>query len=257
MNVLIIEDEELAVKKLTSVLAEVAPEAKLEADLDSIEGAVNWLNSHPAPDIIFMDIELVDGQSFEIFERVDVKSPVIFTTSYDEFAIQAFRVNSVAYLLKPVEREDLQAALDKYAQLKDFYSTKAPGFSISSLVDELQARMQPKGYRRRFLVKYGNRLTSVDAGDIAYFFTQNRVNFFRTHDNKKLVVDYSLEELEEMIDPADFFRINRSYIVSVKAVEKIDEYFGQRIALQLRPNADEQVIVSREKVTPFKTWMGK
>lgn len=257
MNILIVEDEELAVRKLKSVVAEVDPSNEVVDDCDSIESTVNWLNNHATPDLILMDIELADGQSFEIFEKAEVKCPVIFTTSYDEFAIQAFRVNSVAYLLKPVEKEDLESALNKYQQLKEFYSTKAPGFSINNLVEQLQSRLQPKGYRKRFLVKFGTKLISVETQDIAYFYTEGRINFFRTHDNKKYVVDYTIDELQHMIDPDDFFRINRGCFISIKSVEKIDEYFGQRLALQLLPKADEQVIVSREKVTAFKTWMGK
>lgn len=257
MKILIVEDEELAVRKLRGLLNEVEPNADILADLDSIESTVEWLETHPAPDIILMDIELVDGQSFEIFERTTINCPVIFITSYDEYAIQAFTVNSVAYLLKPIEKEDIIAAFDKFHQVKAFYSTGAPGFSINNLVEELQSRLQPKSYRKRFLTKYANRLATVDTHEIAYFFTEDRVNLFRTYDNRKIMVDYTLEELEQMLDPFDFFRINRSYLIAIKSVQKIDDYFGQRLILQLNPAATEQVIVSREKVSAFKTWMGK
>jgi len=257
MNILIVEDEELAVKKLRAVIAEVEPFANIAGDTDSIESTVDWLHSNPMPDLILMDIELADGQSFAIFERTEVKCPVIFTTSYDEFAIQAFKVNSVAYLLKPVENEDLELALKKYKQLKEFYSTKAPGFSIQHLVEELQSRLQTKTHRKRFLVKYGSKLTSIEVNDISYMYAEDRVVLFRTRDNKKFILDYTLDELQQMLNPDDFFRVNRTYLISIKAVEKIDDYFGQRLALQLHPKADEEVIVSREKVTAFKTWMGK
>jgi DNA-binding LytR/AlgR family response regulator len=239
------------------LLREAIPDAEVLADLDSIETAVEWMNNNPAPDIILMDIELVDGQSFEIFERTEIKCPVIFITSYDEYAIQAFTVNSVAYLLKPIEKEDLMAAFDKFSRVKEFYSTAAPGFSINNLVEELQARLQPKSYRKRFLTKYTNKLVAVETHEIAYFFTESRINFFRTHDNRKVAIDYTLEELEQMLDPAEFFRINRSYLITLKSVQKIDDYFGQRLILQLRPTASEQVIISREKVSAFKIWMGK
>jgi len=257
MKVLIVEDEELGVKKLRGLLHEVNTDIQIVADTDSIESSVEWLKANPAPDIIFMDIELVDGQSFEIFERTEVKSPVIFITSYDEYAIQAFTVNSVAYLLKPIEKEDIVAAFDKFRQVKEFYSTNAPGFSIDNLVEELQARMQPKTYRKRFLTKYSNKLISVETHEIAYFFTDSRVNFFRTYDNRRIAVDYSIEELEQMLDPSEYFRINRSYLVALKSVQKMDDYFGQRLILQLKPAAGEQVIISRERVSAFKTWMGK
>lgn len=257
MNILIVEDEVLAVKKLKSLLFEIDAGFHILADLDSIEATVNWLNNNPAPDIIFMDIELVDGQSFEIFEKTEVKSPVIFTTSYDEYAIQAFTVNSVAYLLKPMGRADIEAALEKFRQLKSFYSTSAPGFSINSLVEELQVRMRPKSYRKRFLTRYANKLTTVETHEIAYFFTEDRVNFLRTYDERKIVVDYTLEELEHMLDPAEFFRINRSYLIALKSIQKMDDYFGQRLLLQLKPATNEAVVVSRERVSPFKTWLGK
>lgn len=257
MRILIVEDEELAVKKLRGLLSEVKPDAEILADLDSIDSTVEWLETHPAPDIILMDIELVDGQSFEIFERTEIKCPVIFVTSYDEFAIDAFTVNSVAYLLKPVEKEDLLAAFNKFERIKAFYSTGAPWFSISSLIEELQTRLQPKSYRKRFLTKYANKLAAIETHDIAYFYVQDRICLLRTYDNRRIAIDYTLEELEEMLDPSEYFRINRSYLVAIKSIQKIDDYYGQRLILQLKPQADEQVIISREKVSTFKTWMGK
>jgi two-component system response regulator LytT len=257
MKILIVEDEELSVRKLRGLLQEVRPEAEVLADLDSIETTAAWLNNNPTPDIILMDIELVDGQSFEIFDRTTVKCPVIFITSYDEYAIQAFKVNSVAYLLKPIEKEDIAAAFEKFEMVKEFYSTNAPGFSINTLVEELQARLQPKTFRKRFLTKYGNKLLTVETHDIAYFFVEGRVVHLRTYDNRKIVLDYTLEELEQMLEPEEYFRINRSYLIALKSVQKIDEYFGQRLILQLKPPTNEQVIVSREKVSAFKNWMGK
>lgn len=257
MRIFIVEDEELAVKKLRGLLAEALPDAIIAGEADAIESAVEWLDTNPAPDIILMDIELVDGQSFEIFERTTVTSPVIFITSYDEFAIQAFTVNSVAYLLKPIEKEDLLAAFSKFEQLREFYSTRAPGFSIQNLVEELQARLQPKAYRKRFLVRYGNRLTTIETHEISYFFVEGRVIFLRTHDNRKVAIDYTVEELEQMLDPNEYFRINRAYIISLKAVQKMSDYFNQRLALELKPAAPEQVIISRERVAAFKNWMGK
>lgn len=257
MKILIVEDEELAVKKLRGLLQEVEPEAEIMADLDSIASTVKWVQENPAPDIILMDIELSDGQSFEIFEQAIIKTPVIFITSYDEYAIQAFKVNSVAYLLKPVEKEDIMLAFEKFNQLRAFYSTSAPGFSMNRLVEELQTRLKAKNYRKRFLTKYSNRLITIETHDIAYFCTESRVTFLRTYDNRKIVVDYTIEELEQMLDPYDFFRINRSHIVALRSIQKMDDYFGQRLILQLKPTAEEDVVISRERVSAFKTWMGK
>ncbi len=260
MKVLIVEDEELAVKKIRKTLAAVDPEAEVVGVTDSIVSTINWIEENPSPDVILMDIELSDGQSFEIFNRVAVKSPVIFTTSYDEYALKAFKVNSVDYLLKPIQKEDLELALQKLGQLKDMYKTneaKPAEVSIDSLVKELQQKLQPKEYRKRFLVRHAQKLVSVDTDDIAYFFSDGRLNFFKTNDNKKFVVDYTMDELEDMLDPQQYFRISRSFYISVDSVDQIHDYFGNRLMLQLKPPVDKESIVSREKVTDFKKWMGK
>ena len=255
MTILIIEDEELAVKRLKGILKEVAPTAIVVADTDSIESSVEWLQKNIAPDLILMDIELNDGQSFEIFDLVEVKSTVIFTTSYDEYAIKAFKVNSADYLLKPIEKEDLAAALKKYEGLKEHYSSSHS--IVEQLIKGLQQSMHSREYRNRFLVKQGSKLMSVNVSDIAYFYTDGRLKYFKTNDNKKFVIDYSLEELDTMLEPGTYFRINRSFSVSVTSVAKIDDFFGQRLILDLKPAIEKEVLVSRERVTDFKKWMGK
>jgi two-component system response regulator LytT len=258
MNILIVEDEELAVKKLKKTLSQVAEDAAVVGETDSIKSTVSWLEANERPDLILMDIELADGQSFEIFNHTDVKSPVIFITSYDEFALKAFKVNSIDYLLKPVQKEDLQTALDKYRQMKAIYHhEKEPSLSIEDLVKELQQKIQTKEYRKRFLVKLGQKLVSIDVEDIAYFFSDGRLNFFKTFDNRKFVVDYTMDELNEMLNPDNFFRISRSFYISVNSVGQIHDYFGNRLMLDLKPDTDKEAIVSREKVTDFKTWLGK
>lgn len=254
MNILIVEDEELAQKKLQKTLAAVDASARVVGITDSIQSTVEWLQANNNADLILMDIELADGQSFEIFNQVDVKAPVIFTTSYDEYALKAFKVNSVDYLLKPVQVEDLQAALNKYKKLA---AAKSGELNIESIVKQIQQQLQPKEYRKRFLVKHAQKLVSVDVEEVAYFYSDGRLNFFKTDDGKKYVVDYTMDELEEMLDPSTFFRISRSFYVSVNAVEKIDDYFGNRLMLQLKPAVDKEALVSREKVTDFKKWMGK
>jgi two-component system, LytTR family, response regulator LytT len=254
MKVLIIEDEELAVKKLQKTLAAVDASAEIAGIADSIKSSVEWLQENPQPDLILMDIELADGQSFEIFNLTEVKSPVIFTTSYDEFALKAFKVNSVDYLLKPIQKDELQTALDKF---KKTHSSNKPDINIDSLVKELQQKLQPKEFRKRFLVKNGQKLVSLEVVDISYFYSDGRLNFFKTADNKKFVVDYTMDELEEMLDPESYFRISRSFYVSIASIEKIDDYFGNRLILQLKPAVDKEALVSREKVTDFKKWMGK
>lgn len=258
MKILIVEDEELAVKKLQKTLVSVDESAEVVAVTDSIKGTVEWLQNHPSPDLILMDIELADGQSFEIFNLAQVKAPVIFTTSYDEYALKAFKVNSIDYLLKPIQREELQAALDKYKQMKASAPAESKhDVSIDNLIKELQQKLQPKEYRKRFLVKQAQKLVSIDVNDIAYFYSDGRLNFFKTCDNKKYVVDYTMDELEDMLDPQRYFRPSRSFYVSVNCIDQIHDYFGNRLLLNLTPTVDKEVLVSREKVMDFKKWMGK
>lgn len=259
MKILIVEDEDLAVKKIKKTLSEVDDTASVLSVTDSIQSTVEWLESNTTPDLILMDIELSDGQSFEIFNRTQVKSPVVFTTSYDEYALKAFKVNSIDYLLKPVQKEDLATALNKYKSMKKIYATdsKNNDLNMEALVFELQQKLQPKEYRKRFLVKSGQKLTSIEVEEIAYFFSDGRLNFFKTYDNKKFIVDYTMDELEDMLDPQRYFRISRSFYISVNSVEQIHDYFGNRLLLQLKPAVDKEAVVSREKVTDFKKWMGK
>ena len=259
MKIFIVEDEELAVKKLKKTLQTVDDSAEVVGEADSIRSSVAWLENNPDPDLILMDIELADGQSFEIFNLTQVKSPVIFITSYDEYALKAFKVNSVDYLLKPVQKEDLEAALDKYRSMKKVYAPEAPkaNLDFEGLVKELQQKLQLKEFRKRFLVKHAQKLVSVETDEIAYFFSDGRLNFFKTFDNRKFVVDYTMDELAEMLDPDKYYRISRSFFISVNSVEQIHDYFGNRLLLYLKPNSDKEAIVSREKVTEFKKWLGK
>ena len=254
MNILIIEDEPLAVQKLSKLLREVAPHTQVAGSTDGIESSIEWMQQNPTPDLILMDIELSDGQSFEIFNQIEVVCPVIFTTSYDEYAIQAFKVNSVDYLLKPIKREDLERAMQKYERLS---KPQSQALDISKLIIELQKQNQPKEYRTRFLVKQGQRLIPVETTDIAYFFSEDGLTFFITHDRTKHMLDYTLEELDTMLDPNQFFRISRQFILGIKSVAQIHNYFNGKLKLDLRPSVEKEVTVSRERVSDFKEWMGK
>jgi DNA-binding LytR/AlgR family response regulator len=258
MKILIVEDEELAVKKLQKTLLAVDESAEVIGVTDSIKGTVEWLQNSPAPDLVLMDIELADGQSFEIFNLVEVKVPVIFTTSYDEYALKAFKVNSIDYLLKPIQKEELQAAIEKFKQrTRTTPAESKQDLNIDNLIKELQQKLQPKEYRKRFLVKQAQKLVSVEVADIAYFYSDGRLNFFKTSDNKKYVVDYTMDELEDMLDPDKYYRTSRSFYVSVNCIDQIHDYFGNRLLLHLSPSVDKEVLVSREKVMDFKKWMGK
>ncbi len=262
MKVFIIEDEYLGLERLIKLIAEVNPAIHILGHAESIKSAVQWLQNNPAPDLIFMDIELADGQCFEIFNQVDVRSPVIFTTSYDEYALHAFKVNSIDYLLKPVKKEELAGALEKLQRMKAHFQGPSPqapvAIGIENLVRELRQFQQPKEYRKRFLLKQGQRWLSVEIHEIAWFMADGKLCFLKTWDNRRFIVDYTLEELGEMLDPAEFFRVNRSYIVHAKAVKSIDNYFSGRLILQLTPKTEaNDVVVSKEKASEFKSWMGK
>ena len=262
MQVLIVEDEPLAVKKLVRLLEEVAFDVKVVGTTDGIRTTVEWLEAHPAPDLIFMDIELCDGQSFEIFQRTRVKSPVIFVTSYDEFALQAFKVNSVDYLLKPVQKEDLANAIAKYRDLKAQYARDASPISasIESLLMTLSSgvgEVTKKDYRTRFLVKHLQKYVTVEVADIAYFWSEGRINFFKNRTGQKYLVEYTMEEIEAMLDPRDWFRVSRQFLVSVPSVTEIHPFFNNRLKLHLKPQEPEEVTVSRERVADFKVWLGK
>ena len=260
MNILIVEDEELAVEKLRYTISAVENGAEITGCTGSISETVDWLRQHGQPDIILMDIELSDGQSFEIFKQVDIRSKVIFITSYDEYALKAFKVNSIDYLLKPVQKDDLKAAFDKY---RKFTEDMAPvlgvpqQIDIPSLLRELHRQFQPREYRQRFLVKQGQKHLPVETSEIAYFWVDDRVICFRTADNKRFIVDYTMDEIEQGVDPHRFFRINRSFLVSIESVRQIHDHTNSRLLLQLRPDSSKEAIVSREKVNEFKVWMGK
>lgn len=258
MNVFIIEDEQLAVLKLTKLLAEVDPKVNVTGTAASITGAVSLLQESPAPELIFMDIELADGQSFEIFEQISVPAPVIFTTSYDEYAIKAFKVNSIDYLLKPVKKHELAASLKKHETI--YGQGGKPDISavaIDSLVEQLRKQIQPVEYRNRFLVRHLSQWMPIEVGEIAYFYSEEGVTLFRTAANQKYSLDYALDELEQLLDPKQFFRANRQYLVSVSAVSQIHAYFNNKLKLTLKPATNEEVLISRERATDFKKWMGK
>jgi DNA-binding LytR/AlgR family response regulator len=265
MNVLIVEDEKLAVRKLTKLLEETAPEMTVKAVTPSIAATVEWVTANrergeSEPDLIFMDIELADGQSFEIFNRVEIRSTVIFTTSYDEYALQAFKVNSIDYLLKPVQQEDLQRSIRKFYDLTGLQKKNQPAelpLSLESILKTLKIQQPATDYRKRFLVKQGGKMLSIEVSDIAFFFTEESISFFKNHQGQKFVVDYRMDEIEQFLDPENFFRINRGIIVTHQAVTQIQPYYNNRLALTLKPAFEKEVIVSREKSNDFRKWMGK
>jgi two-component system, LytTR family, response regulator LytT len=254
MDVLIIEDEMLAAERLQEMIARHDRQAQVVAVVDSIEDSVAWLLGNAPPDLILMDIHLSDGLSFGIFNRVHVKSPIIFTTAYDQYAIQAFKVNSIDYLLKPVAYQDLVRALQKLSTFTKIENTLSPEI-LRQMADLI--KKQQKNYKSRFLVKFGDHLQYKAIQDISYFYADGKVVYLVTADNKRFIVEYTLEELDELLDPDVFHRINRKVIVHLESVKDVKLYSNSRLRLFLRPVMDEEVVVSRERVSAFKAWLDR
>lgn len=253
MNILIIEDEYPATERLQRLLQELPEPIKVVDTLDSVEAAIKWFSQNPAPDLILSDIQLSDGLSFEIYEHTIVKAPIVFTTSYDEYAIKAFKVKSIDYLLKPIKLGELSQAIQKYKQLKQEFSEAEHMYKLEQLLDNLQHT--GRQHKKRFLVKKGEQLLPLHDDEIAYFYTENELVYLHTHEGKKYVLDYTLEQLEQLLSPAKFFRINRQYILHLEAIQQIHSYFSNRYKLQIKPMPPNEVIVSKGKAKAFRTWL--
>jgi len=249
-KILIIEDEEAAYKRLQKMVIAELPEANILSPIVSIRSAIEWFSSNPAPDLIFLDVHLADGQSFEIFKQVKVTSPIIFTTAYDQYAIEAFKLNSIDYLLKPIKKEELKRAIEKFLHLNP-----PPGseITIQKLLSTLQA--QPAAYKQRFVVKYGEHIKTIETGDSAYFYTENKANFLVTKDNKRYAIDHNLDQLEELLDPKKYFRINRQFIIGFHAITEMFTYSKSRVLIKLNPPSKLETIVSSERSASFKSWL--
>lgn len=248
MKIVIIEDEHLAAEKLERYLLKYNKDIEVLVKLSSLETAIPWIEEHQETvDLFFMDVQLTDGLSFEIFSTVSVKKPVIFTTAFDEFAIDAFKVNSIDYLLKPITFTDLSKALNKLKSLKEQFSRHT---EISPLVQQLGK----KSYKDRFLVRMGNHIHSIPTESISYFYAEGRDVYLKRTNGKKYLIEYTLESLEELLDPKKFLRTNRSFVVHINAIEDVVVYANRRLKLTLNPKTENELIVSREKVAKFKLW---
>jgi DNA-binding LytR/AlgR family response regulator len=248
MQTLIIEDEIPAARQLAKMLETQASGIQIVATIDSVEGAVRWLTTSAAPDLIFMDIQIADGLSFDIFRQVKITSPVIFTTAFDQYAIQAFRVNAIDYLLKPVDPDELTKALDKI--------WKRPEQSSFTDIDALLRHFKTPEYKDRFLVKTGQQLLFLLASDIAFFRSSDGLTQAHTHAGKRHFVEHSIEELEKLLHPRDFFRVSRSMPLHIQSIKAIHPHLNGRLKLDISPALSEDVFVSRERVSEFKTWLG-
>ncbi|MBK7407792.1 MAG: response regulator transcription factor [Saprospirales bacterium] len=246
MKVLLIEDESAAARRLTKMLQEIAPEVEVIDCLDSIEHSLNWLVDNPAPDLILMDIHLADGSSFEIFQHVEVKSPVIFITAFDQYALQAFKVNAVDYLLKPIKREELEEALVRIQRWK-----KMEGINY----ERFAQTMQQGCWNKRFLIRRGQNFRVIELKETAYFYTENKITFLIARTGKRYPLDYSLEKLEEMLPDDQYFRINRQFIIGIEAIQEMYSVSKSRVKLRLNPPCDLDTIVSTERSPVFKKWL--
>ena len=255
MITLIIEDEKPAARLLQRKLEKL--DVTVETMLHSVEESVEWFENNPHPDLIFLDIQLSDGLSFEIFEKIDIKSAIIFTTAYDEYALKAFKLNSIDYLLKPIDEDDLETAVSKYKSRLP----KAAAESSNMQLDFEQIRQMlsnpfEKTYKKRFTVKIGQHLKVISTEEIECFFSENKGTYIHTYDNRDYLIDSTLEILEQELDKKDFFRVSRKFIVPLKAIKEIQVYTNSRLKVILPSYKDDEVIVSREKVQDFKAWLG-
>jgi DNA-binding LytR/AlgR family response regulator len=248
MRIVIIEDEKPAAEKLKKALLKQDADLNIEAVLDSIASAEQWFAVNAIPDLLFMDIELSDGLSFQLLDRVAITCPIIFCTAYDEYWQEAFEHNGIDYLLKPVSDDKLQQALNKYETLKKYFA--------QNLQQLLQSQHQATGYKKRFLVKRGSDYVSIKTEDVAYFYATHKLVCMVDQRSQKFILDQSLADLEKETDPSIFYRVNRKYLVNIASIQKIKTYPKSKLELELQPAAPEEVIVSQENTAAFKEWMG-
>jgi len=253
MKVLIIEDEELAAGRLRQMLLAEDPGMEIHGPVESVKNAIKHLQEARDYDLIFMDIQLADGRSFTIFERIKVDTAIIFTTAYDEFAVKAFEQNSVDYLLKPIHQPKLKASLEKYHRMKGLFRDDSASRILSDFVTTF--RQQESAYQSRFLVIRGDSMQTVPVADVAYFSADDKIVFLHKHDGQRHIINSSLEELEGRVDPKTFFRVNRQYLVSIRSIQKVHYHFNYKLKLELNPIPGEDVIVSKVKASSFKEWL--
>ncbi len=255
INIIVVEDEAYNLRLLEEMIKTIRPGWKVIKTFNSVRGTVNWLQENPHPDLLFMDIQLADGLCFSVFDQVAVKSMVIFTTAYDNYALRAFKVNSVDYLLKPFRAKDLETAIEKFENFRFLSGDMEKKHDYSEILEAV--RKGEKKYRKRFLITKGDTFCTLTTDDIAYLYSESRITTAVTFTRQNHIVDYSLEAIEEELDPDSFFRANRQIIVNVKSVDRVDNYFGGKLKVRLNPPFHNEVIVSRLKARDFKVWLGR
>jgi DNA-binding LytR/AlgR family response regulator len=252
---LIVEDEKLAAEHLQMLLNQADIDIEVVGLIPSIEEAVTWFACHPIPDLLFLDIQLSDGLSFEIFDHIDITCPVIFTTAYEEYALKAFKVNSIDYLLKPLHAKDLNYAIEQYKKLSSSYK-EVQSNDLKYRVDNIM-KMLTNTYKSRFVVNVGIHIKSIEVENISYFYSLEKATFIYEKTGKNYDVNYSLEQIEKLVDPKLFFRISRKYVVNIHAIADIISFSNSRIKLKIAHSNDNEIIVSRSKLTEFRKWLEK
>jgi DNA-binding LytR/AlgR family response regulator len=249
MKILIIEDEPASAQRLKKMAMEIDPEITVLDMLDSITSSVEWFKTHAEPELLLSDIHLADGLSFEIFKEINISCPVIFTTAYDQYAIQAFKVNSIDYLLKPIKKAELAEAIRKFRKLQP----AAPGFDLSRLAAMLGK--EEKDYLKRIMLRLGQQIKVVEVKDIAYFYIDEKIVFAATFSKDRYPMDLSLDQLDKQLDPERFFRINRAFIISLESIETMITYSKARIKIKLKPPCELESITSTERSAEFREWL--
>lgn len=252
MEVLIIEDELIAAERLQKMVQKIDPTMVVLEILDAVSSAQKWLQEHKAPDLIFLDIQLADGLSFEIFDEVKIESPIIFTTAYDHYALKAFKLNSVDYLLKPIVQEELEAALTKFKK-----SNKQSDQLIdTSALMEMMSGRTVKKYKERFVIKVGEHIKSIQSSETKCFYSEDKATYLLHSEGKKYIIDFTLDQLEEMLQPVIFFRINRKFIINIDEIEDIITFSNSRLKIILKNEQEtNEMIVARDRVSEFKLWL--
>jgi DNA-binding LytR/AlgR family response regulator len=254
MRVVIIEDEHLTAERIRTLLTAIDPRVEILAILDSVRSSVRWFGHNERPDLVFMDIQLADGISFDIFEKVEIEYPIVFITAYQEYAIRAFKVNSVDYLLKPVTEDALRAALLKFEHYHTFRERLLP--VDRSFLNTIREMMQ-RPYKSRFMIRVGERIRSIGVDQILYFYSFQKGTYLHTNENRNYVIDYTLDALDELLDPELFFRINRQYIVSHQAITGLIALSGSKLKVTLLHAESSDLYISRERLALFKAWLDR
>ncbi len=255
MKVLIIEDELFAQNELKRLLKVLDPEIEILECLDSIEESIDWLTTNDEPDLIFLDVQLSDGLSFEIFQQVEINTPIIFTTAFDQYAVQAFKLNSVDYLMKPIDKEELQNALEKYHEIHGSQEQKVEMTLDSTKIQKLLEMNLGKEYKKRFIIKTGDKLRHVAVEDIAYFYSEDDYTYLVAQENAKFIIAFKLDELVTLLDPNEFFRLSRKYIANIHSIKLVNKYFNSRLEVILEPPTKDQILISRVRVPEFMQWL--